>query len=400
MATSTDKGPKISRRTLAVWIAAVFLLLACLISVTLVLIGSRRPAPPVIQDEKLLDAAQISALISKQCALGGKTEVEGKISAELARYVSGLSSGSSVSTSDVGALIEKITPNEGGLAFYKAYTDCLKQQTAILLDQRGVSLVPPSEKDVEARQDEQMWQAVSNIGANTPVERLEQLFGAPVSDMSRWAQGFETTFYQYKTSIFVLDYRKDGERVALAISTKDPNQGSAIFFDQIRGVTLGTADRDCDGIEMSGRMNVRSGVCPSSNASNNVKSVFYFLAITLSDGPRDNALCRKALNDQKKVDYIKLCPDLAESPAIAVLIADEDRTDDNSFRQAAAAFFDELDFGGSFSWRNDAENLLMEKHDATFPDSGTEAEQDAWMAADQQKLLKKAKMKVVPGPTT
>ena len=373
------------------WIVITLLILAFAVAVWLI------PGPPPetakVADQHMGDTAAVSQIIAKQCALGGKIEVESAVSAKLARYLTGLSSGSKVSTSDVGALIDKITPTDSGLAFYKAYTDCLKQQAAILLDQRGISLVPPSEADIEAKRDEQMRQEISRLSANVPRERLVQLLGAPVSNITKWGGGLEAEFYQYKTSIFVVDYRKDSTRVALALATKDPMQGAAIFFDQIRGMTLGEAVEQCGGFEFTGRQNARTGICPASNATNNVMKVFYGMAVTIMGKFDDPEGCNLF-----EAPDLKKCPGAATAPILSVLMADADLVDEADFKMAVQAFMDELDFSGAFTWRSEAEEKMIAEREAKHPDDATDAQHAAWDAQERKTRNAKMQLAVVPGP--
>jgi len=224
--------------------------------------------------------------------MGRQTEEQANVSAKLGKYLTNLASGAKVTTSDVGALIDKITPNDQGLAFYKAYTDCLKQQAAILLNQRGVTLVPPSEADLEERKDEQLRQQISEINPSVPKARLVQLLGEPISSGSNEMTemyGLTADLYQYKHMLFVTDYYKAGRRIGLVIATRDPVLGAAMFPEQIRGVTLGEAAGICEGAVFTTRENARTNVCPASHATDFIKKIYFFDLVGKTGSSEDSS---------------------------------------------------------------------------------------------------------------
>jgi len=299
--------------------------------------------------------------------MGRQTAEQANVSATLGKYLTGLDSGTKVTTSDVGALIDKIAPNDQGLAFYKAYTDCLKQQAAILLNQRGVTLVPPSEADLEAKKDEQLRQQVSEINPSVPKTRLVQLLGEPVASGSTETSemhGLTADFYQYKHMLFVADYYKAGRRVGLVLATRDPILGAAMFPNQIRGVTLGEAAEGCEGVRFSTRENARTNVCPASHATDFIKTVYFFDLVGETGAKADpSPACHEASIGVGRMDLAK-CPGIASAPALGIAMAKEMGVSDADFLTAADAWLDEVDFGGTLAWFSDEEDKQLEAKSA------------------------------------
>ena len=227
----------------AIILSAVMLLLAAGAAIFLVLGAVNGDTQSSAQPADVSDAA-LASEISHECSMGGNQQVESTVTASLAQYLSGLKSGAKVSTSDVGALIEKITPNPSGLAFYRAYTDCLKQQTAIFIERRkGIDLVAPPPSNPEAERDQNVLAAVNQIKATTPSDKLKEIFGSPIfTGKDDNSNGFQVDLYQYNTLFFVADYRRaNGQRAGIVLATKSPESGKAMMFEQIRGVTIGAA---------------------------------------------------------------------------------------------------------------------------------------------------------------
>lgn len=320
------------------------------------------------------DAAAVANVIAQQCAMGRETVAESSVTASLAKYLSGLTSGSKVSTSDVGALVDKITPNDSGVAFYKAYTDCLKQQAAILLSQRGVQLVAPSPTDIEHAKDLQTLQSISELNPQSPKSRLLDIFGPPIASGSPPETNDPSMtpnydMYQYKHMAFAIDYTLRGRRIGLVLATKDPLQGSAMFFEQIRDATLGGAEGGaCGGITITAHTNGLSGICTASHASNYVQSAYFFYTRLLEGTQVEtNKSCSEYLRGSENFPA-KKCPGISSAPALAIIIAEES-VPEKEFKAAIDAFASELDFGGTLRWRSASEQKEM--------DSGNEDNIDA-----------------------
>lgn len=342
------------------------LLIAVAIVVGLLIYKTRAVPAAQPQNRELADAAAVAQQIAQQCAMGRQTEEQASVSAKLGQYLTGLDAGAKVTTSDVGAIIDKITPSDQGLAFYKAYTDCLKQQAAILLNQRGVTLVPPSEADLESKKDEQLRQQISEINPAVPKTRLVQLLGEPISSGSNETtdmHGLTADFYQYKHMLFVADYYKDGRRVGLVIATKDPLLGAAMFPNQIRGVSLGEAARICEGVQFTTRGNARTNICPAAHATDYIKSVYFFDSVGQTGLTKDSRACHEAGLGIGRMDLGK-CPGIASAPALGIAMAKDMTVSDADFIAAASAWTDEMDFGGTFAWFSDEESKKLDAKEA------------------------------------
>jgi len=365
MAARKERG---SGRGFLRYLVPAILLVAVAAAVGLLLYKTRIAAVAQPQNRELADAAAVSQQIAQQCAMGRQTEEQANVSAKLGKYLTNLDSGAKVTTSDVGALIDKITPNDQGLAFYKAYTDCLKQQAAILLNQRGVTLVPPSEADLEERKDEQLRQQISEINPSVPKARLVQLLGEPISSGSNEMTemyGLTADLYQYKHMLFVTDYYKAGRRIGLVIATRDPVLGAAMFPEQIRGVTLGEAAGICEGAVFTTRENARTNVCPASHATDFIKKIYFFDLVGKTGSSEDSSqACHDASLGIGTMN-LSNCPGIASAPALGLAMAKDTGVSDADLLVAAKAWMDEVDFGGNFAWFSDEENKKLDaKSDA------------------------------------
>lgn len=303
--------------------------------------------------------AAISEQIAQQCSMGKLTDQETTVTADLAKYISGVSSGTKVKTSDIGAIVSKITPDQRGLDFYKAYTDCLKQQAAILVNQRGANLVAPDQAEIESRKDESLRSAISEISAGVPRNRLVELLGQPIQT-GPIGEGKEqdADFYQYKHMLFVADFRdKNDKRMGLFIMTKDPLMGQAMFPNQIFGKTIKDALEQCGGFSVTAHRNFKSSLCPASHATNYIMSEYFSLATV--DASLFDTNCGDLGDDVIK--SIEACPSVGDTPVLGVGIASENQIDAVTFERACNGFLDLLDFGGGFSWFSDRESDLEDQ---------------------------------------
>lgn len=348
---------------------AGLLLLAIAIAVALLFKSGLGGGSRKIEDAKLADAAALSEQIAQQCAVGRQTSEQANVSASLAEYVAGLSSGAKVTTSDVGAIVDKITPDDKGLAIYKEYTTCLKQQAIILLSQRGIVVQPSSEEDAEALKDETLRQSISGVSYYTPKSRLVQLLGEPIASLpdAEIGDGGSVDLYQYKNMLFLADYYKYNTRIAISISTKDPLDGTAMFIERIRNFTIKDAIERCGGIKISGRhQSAHSGICPASRATNNEKSVVFFHLIHMTGPIFDkSSSCQDLIQRDTISDRIN-CAGLNGVPAIGIVITDDSETSDTDLNLVATSWMRELDFGGNFVWYSDKERRAMDERDEPY----------------------------------
>ena len=329
-----------------------------------------------------------AVIIAKECSIGGHHDIESKVSVILGKYLGGISSGTKVSTNDVGAIIDRITPDDLGLAFYKVYTDCLKQQSAIFLYRQGVVLTSPSQQDTEAKQDEQTRERISNINPATPSQKLVEIFGAPIaSGPDEYSDKMDLDIYQYKFSAWAFDYRTGGKRVGLILATKDPADGSSMLFDQIQGVNIGSVYKDCKNLVATAHYNARSGICPSSHLNNYVESIYFFYGIFTTQIKQEVTSDKcKASAEADHLPDPNLCPGYGSVPALAVAFVSNPSSQhsaDRNLTRVADAYLEELDFGGTIAWLSPAESAAMQKLEGD-EEKMNSVQLDAAIAAEKQ----------------
>jgi hypothetical protein len=280
--------------------------------------------------------------VMNACSMGGQFSANSNLDASVESYLSKLHAGASITTNDVGALINKITSDQSGAALYKEYTECLQQQMAIYLTERGIKIIPPSHADDP---DDRVVKGVSMFTPETPADRIEELMGKPISvgAAEYGRHGLILRRYQYKYGLFVADFRRNGNRVGLVIATNDPlGFGDKLPFNQISGVKLRDLS-DCDGSpQIDAHFKITSGVCGGSHEANYIYSVYFF------DPSFSNAVSGEMSDCIGHGSDLLLdkCQQLGELEAFAVAIA----KDSSGANEAKENFLAELDFGGTFQW--------------------------------------------------
>lgn len=76
--------------------------------------------------------------IMKACAVGRQLGIEGDVRAALTKWFRGGEVGAELRVEDLGAILEKIRPDEVGVEFYRLYVECLEAQARIKADQLGL----------------------------------------------------------------------------------------------------------------------------------------------------------------------------------------------------------------------------------------------------------------------
>lgn len=335
-------------RSNILWGSAIGIVCATAVAVGLLVWHSHRTTPPIS------DAAALAREISSQCSLGINRTDQSEIEAKLEKYFTGLHSGAKVSTSEFGALIDNITPNDQGLSIYRAYTDCLKQQTAALLAKNGIPISPLTSSDISDRRDREVLDEISEIGPQTPKDRLVEIYGSPIaSGKDAYSGDYDVDLYQYKHSEYAADYTKDGERVGIALA-KSSGESKFSVPAQLKDITLSSI-LWCDGdMLVSGHSGfVRSGFCPPSHASNYIANIYIFPDLHDFVTENDTSTCKALIWDPKS-PKLTACQKLASAQAFAVVMIGDYKNDIRTQRQlttVANAFLDELDFGYTYTFQ-------------------------------------------------
>lgn len=349
-----SKPPSPDSKQQAHPILRVVLPLAVLVLMALAAIGML--FIPVNARSAEMDSAAAARAAAEQCAMGMTQERKSQVTAGLQKFFSGLQAGASVSSSEIGAIADKIAPTDQGAALYKAYADCLRDQTTILLPKIGVRVVS------EADKDELVRQAISSIGPDTPTERLIEIFGQPLSSgVTANSDGLSVDIYRYKFAAQAYDYRSGKNRVGLVLATKDPMLGQSMLFDQIAGVNVAEAFAACGGVSVTARQNGVSGICPASSATQQVAKVYFFPAVGITGMKKEAKLPECAALDQP--DPTK-CPGFASAPALAVAMVRDigaNGAAEKRLERVAQAFSDETDFGGGVGFLSPAEAAAFDK---------------------------------------
>ncbi len=100
-----------------------------------------RPPLPVIPPDQDSDERRAQS-IARVCAGGSAVVNESAVGAELTTAVKKAKAGATVTSQDVGAIIQKIAPDQTGLAFYQAYTKCIADNLAKVQAQAPQSKAP------------------------------------------------------------------------------------------------------------------------------------------------------------------------------------------------------------------------------------------------------------------
>ncbi|MFM0562258.1 hypothetical protein [Paraburkholderia sediminicola] len=321
----------------AVGLALVFLVLLGLI------VWQRNKVHSTFVPENANAGEADVARIAQVCAMGGHFSVDSKVQAGIAKYLSDLQGGATVSTQDVGALVEKITSDQQGVALYRAYTDCLNQQMAIVLQQRGIHITAPAGSQIENEEqiDKRVLDKVSMLMPDTPPQRLAEILGQPIS-IQDFAGGVQFALYQYKYYVFVAEYSRKGHRLGIGVAIQVPS--SMGDHDLLAKTTLKDVDRcyygenDKGGVRIDGRALITTGICGGDHASNWIYLTYFFYP--------GKTTCDLFKGDAVRPKLTKECPELGTLKPLAVAMSRG--TDD--LVKVRRFFADELNFGHTFKW--------------------------------------------------
>ena len=117
--------------------------LGVILVAAIVLLVSYRPKPPPDAPAQDPDERRAQS-IARLCAGGGVVVNESALNAELTTAVKRAKAGASVTTQDVGAIIQKIAPDQTGLTFYQTYTKCIADNLANLRNQAASGIPQPN----------------------------------------------------------------------------------------------------------------------------------------------------------------------------------------------------------------------------------------------------------------
>lgn len=310
-------------------IAAAILCGTLLVSIGL-FVWSNAPG----RDQRSAMATNADDLISRRCSMGSKIAASNRVSATISEYLSGVQAGTTVTRDEVGALIERITPDEIGVELFRIYTACLQAQTEAILIEKGVA-VQAEAGDADGSQRDATIEAVSRIRVDTPPERLVQIFGQPLAaeDLP------EGTAYKYQlgTDAYAVDYRSGSRRLALVIATPDPEP---YFHGLFERMSLAET-KGCRGPLMSSsHRHIVSGVCPGHPGNGFAEKVYYFASVDFDD----NAICNDP-NDAI-LQTADDCPNFLTALPFAVGMSRSTEDLDS----VSAYFGGELQFGSTFEW--------------------------------------------------
>ena len=88
--------------------------------------------------------------IMRMCAGGSILTNEGEIKAGLSDYLGKVGSRTRVSSGEVGAIITKVSAGGPDAEVYKAFTKCLRDQTELALQEKGVEIGPTADPGLPA----------------------------------------------------------------------------------------------------------------------------------------------------------------------------------------------------------------------------------------------------------
>jgi hypothetical protein len=319
----------------------VGILIVLLVAIALVTWRLSQGNSTFVEPNSGSDGAEVGR-IAQVCAMGEHTSVDSKVQAGLAKYLSDLHAGATVSTHDVGALVEKITSDQQGVALYKAYTDCLNQQMGIAIAKKGGRFIPSTPAQTEEQNDKTIFEKTSMLVPDTPPQRLAELLGQPIS-VRNLESDTQVTLYQYKYLIYLADYSRKGRRLGIAIVTRSRAPKSPKDIGQL-SVTLKEVDNCYDGsvekvgVRMSAHRLISTGLCGGAATDNYIYSSYFFY-------PPDNTSCELPPLDLVR-DLSKKCADMAEEVPVAVAMSN----DQNDLVKIRKYFTDEMDFGRTFKW--------------------------------------------------
>lgn len=302
--------------------------------------------------------------ITKSCAMGMRASSQSEVRAGIADFLKKVYATTKVTSDEIGAVAEKITPTADGVALYKGYSDCLKQQLAIAVARRGIKIGAADQADLEARRDEEVLKGLGRLSPDTPASRLVELIGQPIeereqeiADKDNETADTSVKFvrYNYKNDIYVTDvYDAKNRRLGLAIQVNEPawrirvahlasgaNASAPVILADVTecGSTIGD---NSNHLSSNVHGNIMSGQCGGSHSTDYVLTTYIFRGIDMSGESDEPKVCASMLfsdDDIKKFDA-HLCPRLASAPAsIAIFSRDSDNLD-----LAAQALFEELNY--------------------------------------------------------
>jgi hypothetical protein len=274
---------------------------------------------------------------------------EGTVEASLTDFFHGIKASSSINSKDVGAIIDKIIPNDTGLEFYKEYTKCLKQQTIAVLAKSGIKI------HEDGKNDDDVFKKVEDFNINTPIDRLRSLLGSAISVVSFGPDNDEkatVTYYQYKHSIYVADIRQGDKRLGMYVQ---PFRIAGFHFLPtgwvLNDTTIRVASERCGPVDGTVHGNLHSSICGGSHLDQFTYYEFFFdIAFQHLDGSKETpAHCSPASLPKGGVD-ISECPELAGWTATGVAISG-DKSDLGIVRQIV---LHDMDSGSPFTWPADA----------------------------------------------
>ncbi|GAB7128245.1 hypothetical protein JCM19000A_27520 [Silvimonas sp. JCM 19000] len=274
------------------------------------------------------------------------SEAESTVKASLEKFFGGLTAGTKVSSSQIGALAEKL-PQNGNPDLYKAYSDCLKVQMAIALQRRGVQVASPDMQALEAAADDRVENGLSRVTPSTPSAKLVELLGEPISDDVVEGTGLRYVRYQYKDMYFAAEFFKGRKRLAIVLAA-NPSLGVELSQTllSVNGAPLATVGAVSEeaSLEISGRagMPMRTELFGGSEMDYRVfRALFYDPFAVLGE----NDDCKNALNAPEKF-HLKDCPKMAVAKPVAVLLA----YTQGGGKAASDAFFNLLSDGPVWEW--------------------------------------------------
>lgn len=305
-------------------------------------------------DRERHTAAGQQDLVSLRCSMGSKFASSSKVNATIADYLSGVEAGTSVSRDEVGALIERITPDEIGVELFKVYTACLQTQTEAMLTEKGVVF----EEDADfqfSNELEMAYQAISQISFYTPPERLVQIFGQPLAVAE--GEGQSESKYQFLNEAYAIDYRTGTKRTALVIATSD----SEYYFPELFEVRNMEETKHCskDLMESSHR-HTASGICPAHTGNGNIFKTYFFKSVEFDyvDNLRENGFNQSCLDPTEAITQAPdVCPNFMAAKPIAVGMAESEESLDD----IRPSFVGELQYGSTFDWYDLGETDTQQK---------------------------------------
>ena len=136
--TQTSHVFQLTRRTLSKRSMAALVMLGLVVVVVGLILATRW----ILRPEPTDTTQQAMTAIARQCAGGQVVGNESEITATLSDYVSKVSAGAQVRSSDVGVVTSRMQPDGFGRDMYRDYTACLATQTQAYLQMTGVQVAP------------------------------------------------------------------------------------------------------------------------------------------------------------------------------------------------------------------------------------------------------------------